>query len=183
MNLAEIERLEKRQAGVARILARTEHELAQAHHERVVLEAMLKKHTETEPAAPSTATVAADVDINAEAEMTVEAARVGSIPFSSTPWTRLNRLQAVERALAELRRPSTLRDIEVYLAHQGRFGDNVALISASLAPLKKNDKVEQVQRGVWQVKQQSRTVHFRQPQGVLSTTAGPLVAEKREEAG
>jgi hypothetical protein len=66
-------------------------------------------------------------------------------------WTELSRVQAVQQALVEASGPLHLVEIEAVLRSRGRSNDDVALISATLAYLKRRrGSVASVGGGRWE---------------------------------
>jgi hypothetical protein len=75
----------------------------------------------------------------------------GATPGPVPAWTSLTRVQAVEQTLLRSRGALHLREIESLLRSNGRTYDDVALISATLAYLKRQrGTVRCVGRGRWE---------------------------------
>ncbi len=75
----------------------------------------------------------------------------GTVCQEGSSWTELSRVQAVQQALAEASGPLHLVEIEAVLRSRGRSNDDVALISATLAYLKRRrGSVTSVGGGRWE---------------------------------
>jgi hypothetical protein len=132
------------------LLQRQDAEITAAHVE-------LKEAEENAAAANERAAFARDKVASLMAERRIMerlARRYGALPAEPpTPpaeddWTSLNRLDAVEKALQN--GPLHLGEIEIVLQQHGRTDDTYALISASLATLRRRRKsVKPLGGGRW----------------------------------
>lgn len=120
-----LKRLQAKRAHLRSQLAEVEAELADVRSDVAALEALGAKYGFAEPDEP-------DEDMGGG-------------------WLQLNRQEAVLRALRDLGRPASLREVFDHLRLAGREGDELPLISAALSALREKGSVQMVKRGVWQV--------------------------------
>jgi hypothetical protein len=126
------ERVRKR-AEMRKRLDRAERELLRARRELMVLEGMAERY--------------------GFGENPDDAA-----PPATSDWVHMNRQEAALRGLKDLGRPASLKEIQGQLRSVGRDDDELPLISAALAALRKKGEVQPRDRGVWEIVTKHETV-------------------------